>query len=164
MKKCASILVIDRPGTLLRILLVFKQLDYNIGSLSSGRLPNSDLFRISIEYEGKALQDAFLFKKISDQVNVLEAVELPIDLTVWSELKLVRVKVPNKRVKEEVSRLVGQYQGEIIEKHPNHYIISATGDEGFIKELQEIAVIEEIARSGKVALQKNNTKGGRSYP
>ena len=74
LKRYVSILVQDKPGTLLRILLVFKKFNYNIISLSAGRLFKSGLFRIIIEYDSESAnpESKNLIKIINNQINVLE--------------------------------------------------------------------------------------------
>lgn len=152
--RLASILVEDKPGTVLKILLVFMHLNINIISLSSGPILDAKQFRITIEYVSDSWESNDLIKKIREHINVLDACEMP-EKPLISELGLFKVKIPSDKAEDFLKQIVVSFQGQVVDITAGYYIIEVTGEasklESFSKKVAEECTIEEIARSGKVA-------------
>jgi acetolactate synthase I/III small subunit len=150
-----TFLVADRPRTVLKILLIFQELNINILSLSSGPVLDPSLFRITVEYASSASKSMKLIEKISDHVDVLDAYEMLDQPLLLSELGLFKVSPPTDKAKAILGEIIELFEAEVVDETSGYYIIEVTGEarklESFVKKIEEECIVEEIARSGKVA-------------
>jgi acetolactate synthase I/III small subunit len=150
-----TFLVADRPRTVLKMLLVFQELNINILSLSSGPILDPSLFRITIEYVCSASKSRDLIKKISDHVDVLDAYEMSDKPILLNELGLFKINTPTDKAKAALHKIIELFEAEVVDETSGYYIIEVTGEarklESFVQKIEEECIVEEIARSGKVA-------------
>lgn len=155
MLRFGTFLVVDRPRTVLKILLIFQELNINILSVSSGPVLDPSLFRITIEYASSASKSKDLIERISKHVDVLDAYEMLDQPLLLSELGLFKVRPPTEKAKAILADIIDLFEAEVVDETSGYYIIEVTGEavklESFVKKVEEQCNIEEIARSGKVA-------------
>ncbi len=155
MLRFGTFLVVDRPRTVLKILLIFQELNINILSLSSGPVLDASLFRITVEYVCSASKSKDLIERIGNHVDVLDAYEMLDQPLLLSELGLFKVNPPTDKAKAKLAETIELFEAEVVDETSGYYIIEVTGEavklESFVKKIEEECTIEEIARSGKVA-------------
>ncbi len=152
-----SVLVYNKPGVLRKIAGLFSRRGFNISSITVGDGKDPGLSRLTIVVTG----DDKVIEQIQKQLyKVVEVVKVsPIDPKhrVEREMALVKVRLDGGE-KIELLQLVEIFRGKIIDVSNEGVIVEITGAtskvEAFIKLLASSHKIVEIARTGKVAMNR----------
>src|SRR5438132_14375057 len=92
MLQLISLLVENKPGSLMRVTGVLAARGYNIESLTVARTLDPELSRMSIVVDVDPSQCAQVIKQINKLINVLQVADLTEAPAVRRELVLVRVR------------------------------------------------------------------------
>ncbi|NIS74572.1 MAG: acetolactate synthase small subunit [Deltaproteobacteria bacterium] len=156
MKHTISVLVENEFGVLARVSSLFSGRGFNIESLCVAETMDPTVSRITLVTSGNEQ----IIEQILKQLNKLVAVIKVVDMTkgdfIDRELVLIKVSAQDS-TKAEILRLVDIFRGKIVDVSQNTYTIEATGDDGKVKAIIELLRplgIEEIARTGKVAMSR----------
>ncbi len=164
MKHIISVLVENEFGVLSRVVGLFSGRGFNIESLNVAVTKDPKISRITLVTKG----DELIVEQIKKQLNKLINVIRVIDMTeikdfVGRELALIRLH-PNVTKRSEVINLVNIFRGKIVSVNKNGFIIEITGDEDKIEAFIELMMpygLTEIARTGILAMARENKKGGK---
>ncbi len=151
-----STLVEDKPGVLQKVAGLFTRRGFNIDSITVGESEVEELARMVITV--KANQK--LLEQVTKQLNKLIDVVKIKDITknaVKRELCLVKVNVPNEKVRAEIMQYANIFRAKIVDVCEETLIIEITGDmkkvDAFISLLKGYG-IKKISRTGLTAMSR----------
>ncbi len=156
MKHVISVLVQNRAGVLSRVAGLFSRRGFNIDSLAVGETQDKSVSRMTIVVDGDEYIVDQVEKQLDKLVDVIMVKELePLVLT-RRELILVKVNGKPKKRSEviDIARVLG---AKIVDISPATLTVELCDRPERIELLIELLApygIEEIARTGTVALEK----------
>jgi acetolactate synthase-1/3 small subunit len=148
----------DRPGTLNRVVSLFRRRNYNIDSLSVGRTERPGVSRITL----RARADDDVAQRIEANlyklVNVLKVQDLTHAPSVVRELAFIKVRVSHDR-RCEVLRLCDLFRARVVDLHSSALTVEITGTEDKVHRLIEVlrpfGILESL-RTGAVAMVRGS--------
>ena len=161
-KHILSLLVENQPGVLSRISGLFSGRGFNIESLSVAETIDPDVSRITLVTVGDMAITEQIKKQLNKLVNVIKVSEFTGTAYVQREMALIKVSAkPEHRA--EILRMVDIFRSRVVDVGTDYYTVEMTGDEhkvsAFLNLLKPMG-IKEIARTGSIALARENSKGG----
>ena len=161
--RLVSVLVENKPGVLNRVASMIRRRGFNIDSLSVGATEDPTVSRMTIAvHVGRqaAEQATKQLAKLIDVITIDDITELR---SVSHELMLIRMHAPPEQ-RAEILDVVTVFLGRIVDIAASSMIIEITGTtqkiDNFV-ELMRPYGIEELARSGAVALVRGDQAGAR---
>jgi acetolactate synthase-1/3 small subunit len=156
MKHTLSVLVEDESGALSRISGLFARRGFNIESLAVGPAENRGVSRLTMVVEGDDGTLEQMSKQLNKLVNVLGVIDLSTIPAVERELMLLKVSAsPQNR--SAIFDLVQVFRAKVVDVADDAMTLEVVGDPGklvALERLLETYGILEIARTGKVALER----------
>ena len=163
MRHTISILVDNESGVLSRIAGLFSARGFNIESLCVAETHEPGTSRITLVTEGDSNIIDQIIKRFNNMVNVIKVNDLTEETRVEREMILIRVEA-NKETRAEILRIVDIFRAKVVDVGLKNYTLELTGDkdklEAFI-DLLTPSGIKEIARTGTVAITRDNQKKSR---
>lgn len=154
-----SVLVENQSGVLARIAGLFSGRGFNIASLSVGETIDPDVSRMTIVVETNSHTLEQVVKQLQKQVVVIKVEDFADRPYVSSELLLIKLSVkPAER--SEVLEISDIFRGRVVDISHTSLTLRFVGSEETIEDLIELLRpygIEEIARTGSVALSRSTT-------
>ncbi len=155
-----AVLVENKFGVLARIAGLFSARGFNIDSLAVGETEDPDISRMTIvvEADEKILEQ--VKKQLNKLINVIRIQDLTGGKYVDRELILIKVKAENTKTREKIVQAADSTGAEVIDVGKKFLTVEESSDEHKIKALIELLRpygILEIARTGKIALQSDNS-------
>lgn len=156
MKHTISVLVENKAGVLSRISGLFARRGFNIDSLAVGTTEDKDISRITLVVQGDDYIAEQVTKHLNKQIDVIKVRKLKSDEITIRELVLVKVKV----TEEERSRIIDiakVMDARIVDISHHTLTVEMCDRPDKIDLLIELLThyhIQEVARTGTVALQK----------
>jgi acetolactate synthase I/III small subunit len=154
-----SILVENRFGVLSRIAGLFSARGYNIESLTVARSSDSSLSRITMVVRCEELLAQQILKQVDKLPDTVEASDLTDANCVDRELILVRVRAPEGK-RTTLLTEAEIFRARVVTATPENYVFEVTGDSGKVEAFLDVVRpygIDEMVRTGKVALHRNLT-------
>jgi acetolactate synthase-1/3 small subunit len=159
-------LVENKPGVLNRVASLFRRRNFNIESLNVGRTEMADRSRMTIVLESGGDEARKVEANLYKLVNVIDVQDVTNMPTVARDLALIKVAAtPEQR--SEIANLAAIFRARIVDVCPDSVIVEITGTEDKIESLLELLSplgIQEMVRTGKVAMLRGNTSGVRHTP
>ena len=158
MRHIISVLVENKFGVLARIAGLFSGRGFNIDSLSVGETTDKMISRMTIVTHGNDRIIEQITKQLNKVVDVIKVVDMTGMGFVEREMVLMKVKV-KPETRAEILNIVDIFRGKIVDVGAKTYIIELTGGEDKVQAMIDLLKpfgIEEIARTGTVALQRGN--------
>lgn len=156
MKHTISVLVENKAGVLARISGLFARRGFNIDSLAVGPTEDELVSRITIIVDGDEYLAEQVTKQLNKQIDVIKVRRLKPDELTRRELALIKVKMqPNQR--GEIIDIVKIMEGHIVDISHTTLTVEMCDRPDKIDLLIELLShynIQEVARTGTVALQK----------
>jgi acetolactate synthase-1/3 small subunit len=152
----------DRPGTLNRVVSLFRRRNYNIDSLSVGRTERPGISRITLVVRADADIAHRIEANLYKLVNVLHVEDITDAPSVVRELAFVKVNA-NHEERGEVLRLCELFRARVVDLHSVSITIEITGSQDKVHRLIEVLRpfgILELLRTGAVAM----VRGSDPYP
>jgi len=158
MRRIISILLQNEAGALARVAGMFSARGYNIDSLTVATTHDPSVSRLTLVTFG----DEAVINQIVNQsrklVDVLEIADLTARYHLEAELLMVKVAVAPKRA-TELHECVGRHAGALLsDTDDTTYTVRFAGSSGevnaFLAELESVARVLELARSGTAALER----------
>ena len=153
-----NILVDNHFGVLARISGLFSARGYNIESLCVGVTEDPTISRMTVVVHGDDNIVSQIVHQLNKMVEVIEVNDLTEDGHVERELVMAKLNTDPKR-RTELLEVVNSFRAQIVDVSPEALIIEATGSiekiKAFIDMIRPYG-IEEIARTGRVALARTN--------
>ena len=146
LKKSICINVINEHSVLARISGLFSARGYNIESLTTAPIPNSNLSRITIVTQGSEVVIEQIIKQLHKLIPVMNVISSDNLL----EMESVLVKIP-------MENPCKAYNGKITNANDKYVIVMATDKPSAISHfITAIRVFnpKEIIRSGVVAMER----------
>lgn len=158
MKNYLAVLVEDKPGVLSRVAGLFSRRGFNIESIAVGKTKEPGISRITIvvEEDGTTLEQ--IIKQLNKLINVIKISNLTDEPLVNRELMLLKVNA-EPQTRSDIQQIVETFRGKVVDVSLNSLIVEVTGDDNkldAIKLLMEHFGIEEIARTGKLAMLRGS--------
>jgi len=153
-----SILVENKFGVLSRVTGLISARGYNIESLTVAGSSDPALSRITMVVHCESHLAQQILKQVNKLVDVVNAVDLSDANCVERELVLVRVRA----LQEKRATLLTEaeiFRARVVTATPENYVFEVTGDSGKVEAFLEVVRpygIEDMVRTGKVALQRNS--------
>jgi acetolactate synthase I/III small subunit len=154
-----SILVENQFGVLSRVAGLFSARGYNIESLTVARSSDSGLSRITMVVRCEALLAQQILKQVDKLPDTVEATDLTDANCVERELILVRVRAPEGK-RTTLLTEAEIFRARVVTATPENYVFEVTGDSGKVEAFLDVVRpygIDEMVRTGKVALHRNST-------
>jgi acetolactate synthase-1/3 small subunit len=159
MRHTISLLVENKFGVLSRVSGLFSGRGYNIESLSVGVTTDPAYSQMTIVTRGDDLIIEQITKQLNKLIDVIKVTDMVELDHVEREMVLIKVS-PRPERKFEIIELTNIFRGKIIDSSEKTYTIEVTGDEkkieAFINLVKPMG-IRELARTGKVAIQREGT-------
>ena len=160
MKHVISALVQNQPGVLARVAGMFAARGFNIDSLVVGRTEDPDLSRMTIVVIGDNSVLEQVRKQLGKVIPVVRIRDFNEVARVERDLMLIRVHVaPAKR--PEVISLVDLFRGRVVDVAPSSIMVELAGPEDKLEAFVDLVRpygIQELARTGVIAMQRGNQK------
>jgi acetolactate synthase I/III small subunit len=163
MRHTISVLVENQFGVLARIAGMFSGRGFNIDTLNVAPTHDPSLSRITVVVKGDDATLDQLMKQLNRLINVIEVVDFKPDQAVERELVLIKV-VADGKTRSEIIQICELFRAKIIDVKSDTVICEITGDEGKIGAFLELLKpfgIREIARTGKLALNRGSAGSER---
>jgi acetolactate synthase-1/3 small subunit len=154
-----SILVENRFGVLSRIAGLFSARGYNIESLTVAGSSDTGLSRITMVVRCEPLLAQQILRQVEKSPDTVEAVDLTDANCVERELILVRVRAPEGK-RTTLLTEAEIFRARVVTATPENYVFEVTGDSGKVEAFLDVVRpygIDEMVRTGKVALHRNLT-------
>ncbi len=158
MKHTLSVLVEDEAGVLTRIAGLFARRGFNIESLAVGPAEKVGISRITMVVPGDDTSIEQVTKQLYKLISVLKVQDITQIPCVERELMLIKVNAPAAS-RAEVIELAQVFRARIVDISEETLTIEVVGDPGkmvaIVQMLNKFG-IREIARTGKIALQRES--------
>jgi acetolactate synthase-1/3 small subunit len=153
-----SLFVENVPGVLVRVAGLIVRRGFNVESIAAGPTEHPEFTRITIvvRLEDKSVEQ--LLKQVRKLLPVLEARELHASDRVDRELVLVRASLPPGGV-DAIHEIAARFQAHVLDVSETSFLLERTAGpeelDRLIEVLQKLG-IQELARSGRIALQRSH--------
>lgn len=162
-----SVLVENEFGVLARVAGMFSIRGFNIESLCVASNPTDpSMSRITLVTIGDDTVLEQVTKQLNKLVSVIQVQDFQDVSTIDRELVLIKVKADEK-TRPELMNVVDIFRAKIVDVSPKSYIIEVTGTQDKIDAMIELLRplgIEEVARTGKVAMARGMQNPGAKKP
>ncbi len=155
----------DKPGVLNRISSLFHRRNYNIESLTVGHSETPGISRMTIALNGDNRVVEQVVKQLSKLINVTDVLDVSGEETVIRELALIKVAAgPGTR--SEIIELANVFRARVVDVGATSLTVEITGPEDRVNSLIGLLQpygIEELARTGRVAMVRNGSGNHHSF-
>ncbi|MEL6938719.1 MAG: acetolactate synthase small subunit [Cyanobacteria bacterium J06598_1] len=158
MKHTLSVLVQDESGVLTRIAGLFARRGFNIESLAVGPAEEAGISRITMVVPGDDRVIEQLAKQLYKLVNVLTVDDITETPSVERELMLMKVAAGGTN-RAEVVGLAQLFRARVVDVSKEALTLEVVGDPGKLVAIEQMMKpfgIQEIARTGKIALTRES--------
>lgn len=153
----------DRPGTLNRIVSLFRRRGFNIDSLTVGRTERPGISRITVVVRADDDTARRLEANLYKLVNVLNVDDVTHAPSVTREMAFIKVRAGQDR-RAELLQLVQTFRARVVDLGPESIIVETTGTQekldGLIDVLRPFGILE-LVRTGAVAMRRGPGSGGQ---
>ncbi len=153
-------LVKNESGVLSRLSGLFARRGFNIDSLAVGETKNPKYSRMSIVVKGdKEVLDQVV-KQLNKQVDVISVKDLSDKKHVERELSLIKVHASSEN-RSEIIELADIFNAKVADVGKEFVMVEATGSAEQVEALEDLLEefgIEEMARTGRVVLERSRKK------
>ena len=150
MRHTISMLLENEAGALSRVAGLFSARGYNIESLTVAPTEDATLSRLTLVTSGSEDVIEQITKQLNKLVDVVKLVDLTEGEHIEREMLLIKIKASGA-ARNEVNRLVQEYQGRIIDETDATCTIELTDTssrlDAFVKAVNHADIIE-VVRSG----------------
>lgn len=151
-----SILVVNKPGVLMRVAQIFSRRGFNIDSLVVSSGFDNKFARMTITAQGDAENLDQIKKQLSKLVDVMHCIEHENVDSIIKEMALIKV-VCSLEKRAEILQLVEHFACKTVDMTSVSMVIQATGNsdklDALISQLSDYKIIE-LVRTGKVLMAR----------
>ena len=154
-ERILSVLVEDKPGVLARVASTISRRGFNINSLSVGPTHIEGRSKMTIVTELDAVEQ--VKKQLNKLVNVIKIVELNPDMTIETEVLLLKVSI-NKDSQTSVIEKASLSGANSVDVGQDYAVFELTGSSKELNKFEDLMKpvgIIEIVRGGRIAIQTN---------
>lgn len=153
-------LVKNESGVLSRLSGLFARRGFNIDSLAVGETNDPDYSRMSITVKGDRDTLDQVIKQLNKQVDVISVKDLSETSHIERELSLIKVHAGTES-RSEIIELTDIFRAKVADVGKDFVVVEATGSADKVEALEDLLEefgIEEIARTGRVVLERTAKK------
>jgi acetolactate synthase I/III small subunit len=155
--KVIAALVENKPGVLHGVSNMFRRRGFNIESISVGPAETKGLSRMTIAVKGDEKTIEQVVKQMNKLIDVVKVNQLDPANIVTRELALVKVNVPDTKVRSDIINCVGVFRAHVVDVSPETLTVEITGApdkiDAFLNLMKGFGIIE-LARTGLTALSR----------
>ena len=154
-ERILSVLVEDKPGVLARVASTISRRGFNINSLSVGPTHIEGRSKMTIVTELDAVEQ--VKKQLIKLVNVIKIVELDPDMTIETEVLLLKVSI-NKDSQTSVIEKASLSGANSVDVGQDYAVFELTGSSKELNKFEDLMKpfgIIEMVRGGRIAIQTN---------
>jgi len=154
MLQVISLLLENKAGALMRVTGLLSQRGYNIESLTVARTLDPEVSRMTIVVEVDSTLRQQVIKQMNKLINVLQATDLSDSPSVFRELLLVRVRMPQE-TRAAVLKEAEIFGGRVVDSSTDGFAIEVTGAPEKLNEFVDVMRSYgeiDVTRSGVVAI------------
>lgn len=153
----------DRPGTLNRIVSLFRRRGFNIESLTVGRTERPEVSRLTVVVRADDDTTQRLEANLYKLVNVISVEDVTHAPSVTRELAFIKVRAAQDR-RAELLQLLQTFRARVVDLAPESVIVETTGTQekldGLIEVLRPFGILE-LVRTGAVAMRRGPGGGAQ---
>jgi acetolactate synthase-1/3 small subunit len=161
-RRIISVLLNNSIGALIRVANMFSQRGFNLESVAVGETEDPSISRMTVVTLGNRRQVGQVIRQLNNLVDTLHVVDLTDEEFVERELCLIKVRyTPESR--PEIIDYVKIFKGKVIDITHATMTFEITGPTKKINAFVEMMRphgIEEVMRSGRIALRRALVHGG----
>ncbi len=164
MKHTISVIVENKPGVLHRVSGLFSRRGFNIESLAVGTTEQPDISRMTIVVSGDDQVLEQITKQLYKQIDVIKVFDLPTDKSIERGLALIKVKADEK-TRAEIAKTITAFDAKIVDSSDKSVTIEICAEEEKVESLEKTLKkygIIELMKTGKIALERDGARMGRS--
>ncbi len=151
-----SILVVNKPGVLMRVAQVFSRRGFNIDSLVVSSGFDNKYARMTISAQGNEENLDQIKMQLSKLVDVMHCIEHENADSIIKEMALIKVSCDIEE-RSEILQLVEHFACKTVDMTRGSMVIQATGNseklDALIDQLSDYKIIE-LVRTGKVLMAR----------
>ena len=155
--KVIAALVENKPGVLHSIANMFRRRGFNIESITVGHIEQKGLARMTITVNGDDKTIEQVIKQMHKLIDVVKVSGLEPENIVTRELVLIKVNVPDTKIRSDVINCVEVFRGRVVDVSPETLTIEITGTpnkvDAFLNLMKTYGIME-LARTGITALSR----------
>ena len=153
-----SILVVNKPGVLMRVAQVFSRRGFNIDSLVVSSGFDNKFARMTITAQGNEENLDQIKKQLSKLVDVMHCIEHDHQNSIIKELALIKV-LCDSNSRDEILQIVEHFACKTVDFTKKSLVIQATGNsdklDAMIELMRDYEIIE-LVRTGKVLMARGD--------
>jgi len=153
----------DKPGVLNRVSGMLRRRNFNIDSLQVSHSETPGISRMTFVVDGDERVVDQVVKQMDKVVDVTRVEDISNQSTILRELALIRVHTTAEN-RGEIMQFAEIYRAQIVDVSPASLVVQIVGSEDKVDSLIELLDrfgIEEMVRTGRVALGRGAREGGR---
>ncbi|MDQ3043644.1 MAG: acetolactate synthase small subunit [Chloroflexota bacterium] len=158
------VLVEDHPGVLNRVVSLLRRRSFNIDSISVGHSEQAGISRMTLVVSGEDDEIEQAGKQLYKLMEVLKVTDLTDQESIGREMALIKVAA-KPRDRGEILQIASIFQARVLDASPSTLLLEATGPEDKIESLLAMLRgygIRELVRTGKVAMARGGSSGGKT--
>ena len=157
MRHTIAILLQNETGALARVASMFSTRGYNIESLSVAPTQDPTISRITLVTEGSDPVIEQITKQLNKLIDVADVLDITLHDHIERELIMIKFKVKEQQ-RELLENILSDHSAETISDQNGFVIVEAMDDwesnNDFLKSIESLAEVVAVARSGPLALAK----------
>ena len=157
MRHTIAILLQNETGALARVASMFSTRGYNIESLSVAPTQDPTISRITLVTEGSDPVIEQITKQLNKLIDVVDVLDITLHDHVERELIMIKFKIKEQQ-RELLENILSDHSAETISDQNGFVIVEAMDDwesnNDFLKSIESLAEVVAVARSGPLALAK----------
>lgn len=156
----------DKPGVLNRVTGLFGRRNFNIESLTVGHSETTGISRMTFVARGTDRELQQVQTQLDKLINVVHIADVTQEPAVVREMALIKVSTTNQ-TRGEIMQLVSIYHASVVDVDMSSLIIQIVAPEDRVDSLIKLLRnygIEEMVRTGQVAMVRGSSRQGVSGP
>jgi len=155
----------DKPSVLNRVTGLFSRRNFNIESLTVGHSEAKGISRMTFVARGTERDLQQVETQLDKLINVIHIANVTQEPTVIREMALIKVTT-NSQTRGEIMQLVSIYHASVVDVDMTSLIIQIVAPEDRVDSLIQLLDqygIEEMVRTGQVAMVRGSSRHGHSH-
>jgi acetolactate synthase-1/3 small subunit len=155
----------DKPSVLNRVTGLFSRRNFNIESLNVGHSESPGISRMTFVARGTERDLQQVTTQLDKLINVVHIADVTNEPAVVREMALIKVTA-NGQTRGEIMQLVDIYRASVVDVDMTSLIIQIVAPEDRVNSLIKLLEnfgIEEMVRTGRVAMVRGNSPHGHSH-
>src|SRR5215208_8360371 len=117
----------ESPGTLNRVVSLFRQRGFAIESLSIGRTHDAHISRLTMVVDGSRTAVEQVIKQLYKIIEVRKVSDLTEDQTVDRELALIKVSTKTAGARSEIMQIADIFRARVVDVAPGSLVVELSG-------------------------------------